>query len=84
MIGDKKKFDCMGLCAYLCAAIISLFFLLKALVFRNEVSQLLHYLTAGPVFVLSVIRIFMIVLKTRRVRKGDSGDCAKKLGEKRG
>jgi hypothetical protein len=65
-----QKFSSIyGLIVYTCAALISALFILQAFTRGKEVPQQLYYLTAGPVFLFSIGRFYMIVKQLNKDKK---------------
>ena len=67
MTAHRKQLNfSWGLWAYSAAAVVSAYFLIKAMVFRNEINIPLHVYTAGPVFALSIVRLVTLIWNRNR------------------
>ena len=65
----KRKADVWGVLVYFFAVVVCLYFLLYALIHRNEVTYQLDFFTAGPALVFCVFRLCILGTRVMRGKK---------------
>jgi len=60
---QQRKIDVRGVLVYSCASLISLHFVIEAILLGNQGPGLVSYLTAGPILAFSVFRLLILAIR---------------------